>query len=147
MRKIKKMVVATCVLPVLMAAAGVRVEIDPAVKGDRTVQIAASEFRKFYTQLTGQAAAGERRILLKVDPVKSADGYDAFALKSDEKGAVLTGGNARSVLYAVYELLEKRGGGTAISCRASPSWTSRIWTATRRAASSTVRRDILRIEG
>ena len=92
------------------AAAGIRVEIAPSSKGDRTVQIAADEFCKFYKELTGKAAEGDARLLLKVDPSISDDGYDAFSMKSDAKGAVLTGGNPRSVLYAVYDLLEKRGG-------------------------------------
>ena len=106
----KNMVIAACVLSSLTVAAGIRVEIDPASKDNRTVQIAADEFRKFYQKLTGREAKGDKRILLNVDQTKSADGYDAFSMKSDEKGVVLTGGNARSVLYAVYELLEKRGG-------------------------------------
>ena len=127
----KNMVIAACVLSSLTVAAGIRVEIDPASKDNRTVQIAADEFRKFYTKLTGQAATGEQRILLKIDPARSADGYDAFAMKSDGKGAVLTGGNARSVLYAVYELLA--------------TW--RTGTSTRRAVSSIVRRVISRIAG
>lgn len=89
---------------------GLAVEIASDVKSDRTVRIAAEEFRSFYSRLTGREAAGPRRVLLKVDRTMSADGLDAFSMKSDEKGVVLTGGNPRSVLYAVYDLLEKRGG-------------------------------------
>ena len=96
----------------LMASAwaGVRVDIAKDFKDDQTVRIAADEFRKFYRQLTGREARGETRVLLTIDREKSADGHDAFSIRSDAQGAVVTGGNARSVLYAVYELLEKRGG-------------------------------------
>ena len=92
------------------AGAGVRVEVDEDCRGERAVQIAADEFRSFYSRLTGREASGERRLLLKVDKSMSADGYDAFSLKSDAAGAVAVGGNGRSVLYAVYDLLERRGG-------------------------------------
>ena len=100
---------ALCAAVTMSVFAGVRVEIDGDCRDDRTVQIAADEFRSFYARLTGREAKGERRLLLKVDRKMSADGYDAFSLKSDEAGAVVGGGNGRSVLYAVYELLEKRG--------------------------------------
>ena len=106
----KNWLMSVCAVLTTAAMAGVRVEIDPTCGNERTVRIAADEFRKFYGQLTGRPAEGERRVLLTIDATKSADGYDAFSIKSDSEGAVLTGGNARSVLYAVYELLEKRGG-------------------------------------
>ena len=89
-------------------AAGIRAEI--AAEGDVTVGIAADEFRKYYREITGRAAEGDRRIRLAVDPSMSADGRDAYSIVSDAEGAVLTGGNPRSVLYAVYDLLERRGG-------------------------------------
>ena len=90
-------VIAGIVLAGLSAtavAAGIRVEIAPSSKGDRTVQIAADEFCKFYKELTGKAAEGDARLLLKVDPSISYDGYDAFSMKSDAKGAVLVGGGS-----------------------------------------------------
>ena len=88
--------------------AGIGVEV--ADRDNRTLQIAADEFRKFYRELTGREAVGGQRLLLCVDKSLSADGHDAFTIKSDAKGAVIAGGNARSALYAVYDLLEKRGG-------------------------------------
>ena len=92
------------------AALAVTVEIAPAWKGDRTVQVAKAEFAKFHRMITGREAAGGQRLLLTVDSAISADGRDAFTVRSDAKGAVVVGGNPRSVLYAVYDLLEKRGG-------------------------------------
>ena len=106
----KGCVTLCALLTASIGSAGIRVEIAAADRNDRTVRIAAAEFEKFYGQLTGNEAKGDRRILLAVDGALSSDGYDAFAIRSDAEGAVVTGGNARSVLYAVYELLEKRGG-------------------------------------
>ena len=106
----KSVVFAFAVCLTVLARAGVRVDIAKDFKDDQTVRIAADEFRKFYRQLTGREARGEVRVLLTIDREKSADGYDAFSIRSDAQGAVVTGGNARSVLYAVYDLLEKRGG-------------------------------------
>ena len=106
----KLSVAGGCLLAVISSFAGIRPEIAAEWKDDQTVRIAADEFAKFYRQLTGREAKGDTRILLTVDKTLSADGYDAFRMKSDDKGAVITGGNARSVLYAVYDLLEKRGG-------------------------------------
>ena len=110
MTEAKTAFAALCAAVTMSVFAGVRVEIDGDCRDDRTVQIAADEFRSFYARLTGREARGERRLLLKVDRKMSAGGYDAFSIKSDEAGAVVVGGNGRSVLYAVYELLEKRGG-------------------------------------
>ena len=110
MTEAKTAFAALCAAVTMSASAGVRVEIDGDCRGDRAVQIAADEFRSFYSRLTGREAKGGRRLLLKIDKAMSADGYDAFSLKSDAAGAVAVGGNGRSVLYAVYDLLEKRGG-------------------------------------
>ena len=104
----KLMVCAAVLSAAVQVTAGIGVEISD--RDDRTLRIAASEFAKFYRELTGKEARGEQRIRLQIDKAMSADGYDAFTIKSDERGAVLTGGNSRSVLYAVYDLLEKRGG-------------------------------------
>ncbi len=95
------------------AAAGVRVDLDASCRGDRTARLAASEFRKFYGELTGRpaaGAAGERRVVLKVDAKLSPDGNDAFAIRSDAGGAEIVGDKPRCVLYGVYALLERRGG-------------------------------------
>ena len=107
---IGKFASAVIIVCASVAQAGLRVEVAASCKGERTVQIAADEFRSFYSRLTGRKADGETRVLLTIDSSLSSDGYDAFAIKSDAKGAVISGGNARSVLYAVYDLLEKRGG-------------------------------------
>ena len=106
----EKMIAMAGLLSAAAVFGGIRVDVDPAAREDRAVVIAADEFRKFYRELTGNEARGDSRLLLKVDKAMSADGYDAFSIKSDGKGAVVTGGNGRSVLYAVYDLLEKRGG-------------------------------------
>ena len=106
----KSSVAGGCLLAVVSSFAGIRPEIAAEWKDDQTVRIAATEFAKFYQQLTGREAKGDTRVLLTVDKTLSADGFDAFKITSDAEGAVITGGNARSVLYAVYDLLEKRGG-------------------------------------
>ena len=68
-----------------------------------------AEFAKYHRAITGRApAAGTVRFA--VDPGVSREGHDAYTIKSDAQGVVLTGSNARSVLYAVYDLLERRGG-------------------------------------
>lgn len=92
----------------LAAPDGVRVVVD--CRTDPTVALAAGEFAKYHRLLTGRAASGDRRLLLKVDGKVSPDGNDAYSIVSDPGGAVITGDKPRSVLYGVYDLLERRGG-------------------------------------
>lgn len=88
--------------------AGIRVETESGA--DRTVQIAADEFRKFYREMTGNEAAGDKRLKLAVDAKISPDGNDAYRIVSDAAGATIVGDKPRSVLYGVYDLLGRRGG-------------------------------------
>ena len=93
----------------VLSASGIAVEFANCANDD-TVRIAAGEFARYQKIVTGREAKGGRRILLKVDPSISCDGKDAYTIVSDGKGAVLTGDKPRCVLYAVYDLLERRAG-------------------------------------
>lgn len=77
--------------------------------------IPRAEFAKYHEAVTGRAPAADA-VRFAIVPSVSRTGNDAYAIQSDAKGVVLTGSNARSVLYAVYDLLERRA-----SCRRSSS--------------------------
>ena len=68
-----------------------------------------AEFSKYYGQITGKKPA-EGLVSFAVDPKISRTGMDAYAIRSKGDGVSLTGSNRRSLLYAVYDLLERRGG-------------------------------------
>ena len=68
-----------------------------------------AEFAKYHRQATGREPAADA-VRFAVDPSVSANGRDAYAIKSDAKGVTITGSNARSTWYGLYDLLERRGG-------------------------------------
>ena len=72
-----------------------------------------AEFEKYHRQITGKEAP-EGAVRFAIDPAVSKSGNDAYAIVSewgDSAAAVaITGSNLRSVLYGVYDLLERRGG-------------------------------------
>ena len=68
-----------------------------------------AEFANYHRQITGRDPA-EGALRLAVDPSVSRTGNDAYSIRSDARGAVVTGSNLRSVWYGVYDLLERRGG-------------------------------------
>ena len=68
-----------------------------------------AEFANYHRQITGRDSA-EGALRLAVDPSVSRTGNDAYSIRSDARGAVVTGSNLRSVWYGVYDLLERRGG-------------------------------------
>ena len=79
MTEAKTAFAALCAAVTMSASAGVRVEIDEDCRGDRAVQIAADEFRSFYSRLTGREAAHGMEALLAtyalpVEAVKEAPG-------------------------------------------------------------------------
>jgi hypothetical protein len=85
---------------------------------DRTIRIAAEEFRKYYTEVTGvtlvvreddTADEGVRIGFPLVAPLFDGDA-DAFIVKGDAGGLVIAGKNPRSVLYGVYEFFKQRCG-------------------------------------
>lgn len=77
-------------------------------KEERTLTVAADELHKYWLQITGDQKVIPVR--LAVDPAVSKSGNDAYAIKTVDGTACITGSNARSVLYGVYDLLERRGG-------------------------------------
>ena len=69
-----------------------------------------AEFEKYHRLITGREPS-EGLVSFAIDPAVSATGKDAYRISSDERnGAALTGSNLRSVFYALYDLLERRGG-------------------------------------
>ena len=68
-----------------------------------------AEFAKHHELITGRVP-DKNLVSFAVDPSISTNGNDAYTIKSDGFGARITGSNLRSVLYGVYDLLERRGG-------------------------------------
>ena len=93
-----------------LAACGGGISVELPKNPCDTLRIAADEFRKYHQLVTGTEAKGDRRIRLKVDPKLSPDGNDTYTIMSDAQGATLAGDKPRCVLYAVYDLLERRAG-------------------------------------
>ena len=85
----------------LLAAAG-------ASAGDAT-WLARTELSRYWREITG-AEPQEGVFRFAIDASVSESGRDAYAITSVKDGVWLTGSNARSLLYAVYDLLERRGG-------------------------------------
>ncbi|MCQ2392627.1 MAG: alpha-N-acetylglucosaminidase N-terminal domain-containing protein, partial [Kiritimatiellae bacterium] len=71
--------------------------------------IPRAEFAKYCAQITGKAPAADL-VTFAVDKAISTSGRDAYTIVSAGNGVKITGSNARSVLYGVYDLLERRGG-------------------------------------
>ena len=68
-----------------------------------------AEFAKYHELITGQVP-DEGLVSFAVNPSILTNGNDAYTIASDRFGARITGSNLRSVLYGVYDLLERRGG-------------------------------------
>ena len=93
---------ADCISARLLA---VVLQISDLAAGD----VPQDEFAKYHRLVTGcDPAAGA--LTTAVDPSVSTNGCDAYRIVSTEKGVRITGSNDRSVLYGVYDLLERRGG-------------------------------------
>ena len=80
-----------------------------AVWGQSPTAVAQAEFEKYYLAVTGKAAPQDA-VTFAIDPAMSKTGKDAYSIVSCGKGVKITGSNVRSVLYGVYDLLEKRAG-------------------------------------
>ena len=84
-------------------------QLSLCVSGADMLCLPRTEFAKYYERITG-AKPTEGLVTLAIDEKVSEKGMDAYAIRSEGKGVQLIGSNLRSVLYAVYDLLERRGG-------------------------------------
>ena len=75
---------------------------------DRALAVAADELQRYWSEITGNKEKAPVRFA--VDPSISKSGNDAYEMKTDGALLRLTGSNARSVLYALYDFLERRAG-------------------------------------
>ena len=75
---------------------------------ERTLTAASDELHRYWQEITGDQKVVPVR--LAIDKTVSKSGNDAYTIKTVSGRAVITGSNARSVLYGVYDLLERRGG-------------------------------------
>ncbi len=75
---------------------------------DRTIAAARDELVKYWRLVTGDAKSIP--VSLRMDPSVSKSGNDAYEIVTSNGVAVISGANARSVLYGVYDLLERRAG-------------------------------------
>ena len=71
--------------------------------------IPRGEFSKYYTAVTGKSAPQDA-VSFAIDPKISKTGKDAYAIVSVGTTVKITGSNMRSVMYGVYDLLERRAG-------------------------------------
>lgn len=74
--------------------------------GTRGLDLARAELEKYVRQVTGTVAPECR---FAVDPSLDAK-HDEYRIVSEGEGAAFVGANVRSVFYAVYDFLERRGG-------------------------------------
>ena len=87
----------------------------PPACGEKAHRIAAQELARYWQEICGERlavvpAATEPKAIRFAALPPTKDGYDAYRMKSDEKGLELAAVNGRSALYAVYDFLERRGG-------------------------------------
>ena len=68
-----------------------------------------AEFAKYHRQITGKDAP-KGAVEFAIDPKVSKSGKDAYKIVSEGSAVAITGSNLRSVLYGLYDLLERRGG-------------------------------------
>ena len=76
--------------------------------------IPRAEFEKYYREITGKPAP-DGIVDFAIDPKVSKSGNDAYTIVSvgsrrRDGRVAITGSNLRSVLYGVYDLLERRAG-------------------------------------
>ena len=71
--------------------------------------IPAAEYARYHKAITGRDAP-DGAVRFAIDPLISKTGNDAYSIKSVPGGVRIVGSNMRSVMYAVYDLLERRGG-------------------------------------
>ena len=110
MKKLLVQVIAGLAIP----AFAVQVVLPPAC-GEKAHRIAAQELARYWQEICGERlaivpAATEAKAIRFAALPPAKDGYDAYRMKSDEKGLELASVNGRSALYAVYDFLERRGG-------------------------------------
>ena len=95
--------------------------------GDKGLAAARTEFAKYYQAVTGKTAPKDA-VKFVIDPAVSKSGKDAYTIvsssgfrvsdlkqetrneKHETARVLITGSNVRSVLYGVYDLLERRAG-------------------------------------
>ncbi len=73
------------------------------------IDLARAEYGKYYRQITGRTPTKES-VRFAIDRSISKRGNDAYTIRSETGGAVITGSNVRSLFYGLYDLLERRGG-------------------------------------
>jgi len=109
MRKLAKNISALRGVVVTLLLAGPLLFADAA----DLLSLPRAEFEKYHRQITGKDAP-EGAVRFVIDPAMSKSGNDAYAIVSERRdkdaAATITGSNLRSVLYGVYDLLERRGG-------------------------------------
>ena len=71
--------------------------------------VARAEFAKYHRAVTGKAPP-DGAVSFAIAPAVSRSGKDAYSIVSQGAGVKITGSNMRSVMYGVYDLLERRGG-------------------------------------
>ena len=100
---------ALCVFAAVAAASYAQAHkpILPAHEA-QTLSVASDELCRYWYLITGKASNVPVR--LRIDPAVSRSGNDAYTIVTENDTAVIAGSNARSVLYGVYDLLERRGG-------------------------------------
>ena len=79
------------------------------VFGADPLDLPREEFGKYYERITGTKPA-KGLVEFVIDGKISQKGMDAYTIRSKGNGVRIAGSNLRSVLYAVYDLLERRGG-------------------------------------
>lgn len=75
---------------------------------ERTLTVAANELQKYWGEITGDWKKIPVRFF--VDRSVSKSGHDAYDIKSKNGQLHIVGSNARSVLYGLYDFLERRAG-------------------------------------
>ena len=96
-------------IAVLLMAAWGQAAVAFAGSAAPSVSVAQAEFAKYCRAVTGKALPQDA-VKFVIDPAVSKSGRDAYSIVSSGEGAQITGSNLRSVLYGVYDLLERRAG-------------------------------------